>query len=191
MRIFGVPIRSPKRELASTASFLNLNQLFQGGLFHESVRIRGDVSGEYLRALSEKSLRPLIDVGEYLGYSKPSVSRAMSALKSGGYVTADKDGSLHLTQAGLEVAKKIYTRHTVLSGMLMRLGVDEKTATEDACRIEHVISDVSFAAIQKHAAGSEAEGHGAPPEAGSEFCSRLRIAATGFDYNNCILSLFF
>ena len=124
-------------------------------------------SGEmYLESIYVLSLKSpcvrSIDVGEYLGYSQPSVSRAMSALKSGGYVIADKDGSLHLTQAGLEVARKIYTRHTVLSGMLMRLGVDEKTATEDACRIEHVISDVSFAAIQKHAAGSEAEGHGTP-----------------------------
>ena len=84
----------------------------------------------------------------------------MSALKSGGYVTADKDGSLRLTPAGLEVAEKIYTRHTVLSGLLLRLGVDEKTAVEDACRIEHVISDESFRAIREHAQemGSHPEG---------------------------------
>lgn len=111
----------------------------------------GEMYLESIYVLSMKSpcVRS-IDVGEYLGYSKPSVSRAMSALKSGGYVTADKDGSLHLTSSGLEVAEKIYTRHTVLSGLLERLGVDAKTAVEDACRIEHVISDESFNAIREH-----------------------------------------
>ncbi len=122
-------------------------------------------SGEmYLESIYVLSLKSpcvrSIDVGEYLGYSKPSVSRAMSALKSGGYVTADKDGSLHLTQAGLEVARKIYTRHTVLSGMLMRLGVDEETAVRDACRIEHVISDESFRAIREHVENMGASGEG-------------------------------
>ena len=111
----------------------------------------GEMYLESIYVLSMKSpcVRS-IDVGEYLGYSKPSVSRAMSALKSGGYVTADKDGSLHLTPSGLEVAEKIYTRHTVLSSLLERLGVDKKTAVEDACRIEHVISDESFNAIREH-----------------------------------------
>lgn len=104
----------------------------------------------YVLSLKNPCVRS-IDVGEYLGYSKPSVSRAMTGLKQGGYVLADKDGSLHLTPAGLQEAEKIYTRHTVLSGLLMRLGVDEKTATEDACRIEHVISDESFNAIRTHA----------------------------------------
>lgn len=122
-------------------------------------------SGEmYLESIYVLSLKSpcvrSIDVGEYLGYSKPSVSRAMSALKSGGYVIADKDGSLHLTQAGLEVARKIYTRHTVLSGMLMRLGVDEETAVRDACRIEHVISDESFNAIREHVENMGASGEG-------------------------------
>ena len=122
-------------------------------------------SGEmYLESIYVLSLKSpcvrSIDVGEYLGYSKPSVSRAMSALKSGGYVIADKDGSLHLTQAGLEVARKIYTRHTVLSGMLMRLGVDEETAVRDACRIEHVISDESFRAIREHVENMGASGEG-------------------------------
>ena len=121
----------------------------------------GEMYLESIYVLSMKSpcVRS-IDVGEYLGYSKPSVSRAMSALKSGGYVTADKDGSLHLTSSGLEVAEKIYTRHTVLSGLLERLGVDEKTAVEDACRIEHVISDESFNAIREHVEkmGASSEG---------------------------------
>ncbi|MGN1015969.1 MAG: metal-dependent transcriptional regulator [Faecousia sp.] len=91
-----------------------------------------------------------IDVGEYMGYSKPSVSRAMGLLKESGYVVADKNGFLTLTELGRETASKIYERHTVLRDMLLRLGVDEQTASTDACRIEHVISDTSFQAIQKH-----------------------------------------
>ena len=81
-----------------------------------------------------------IDVGERLGFTKPSVSRAMSILKKDGYVNVDADGAITLTETGLAIAKTMYTRHTVLSQMLMELGVDEETATEDACRIEHVIS---------------------------------------------------
>ena len=91
-----------------------------------------------------------IDVCEYLGYSKPSVSRAMSLLKKGGFVVMDKDGYLTLTSAGIEVAEKMYQRHTVLSELLMRLGVSETTAREDACKIEHDLSDESFAAIENH-----------------------------------------
>lgn len=89
-----------------------------------------------------------IDVGEQMGYSKPSVSRALSILKRDDYVSVDDTGGISLTAKGMEVAKTMYTRHTVLSQLLMRLGVDEKTATEDACKIEHVISEKSFAAIQ-------------------------------------------
>ena len=91
-----------------------------------------------------------IDVCEYLGYSKPSVSRAMSLLKKGGFVIMDADGYLSLTSAGIEVAEKMYQRHTVLSELLMRLGVSEDTAVEDACKIEHHISDESFNAIKKY-----------------------------------------
>lgn len=91
-----------------------------------------------------------VDVGEYMGYSKPSVSRAMGLLKESGYVVADKNGFLTLTERGQETASKIYERHTVLRDMLLRLGVDEQTASKDACRIEHVISDTSFLAIRKH-----------------------------------------
>ena len=104
----------------------------------------------YILSKTSKAVRS-IDVGEYMGYSKPSVSRAMGLLKSGGYVTVDESGFLTLTDAGREVAEKIYERHTVLTDYLMRLGVDEETATEDACRIEHVISDTSFAAIKQYA----------------------------------------
>ena len=92
-----------------------------------------------------------IDIGEHMGYSKPSVSRAMSLLKNGNYITVARDGSIHLTEQGLEIAEKIYERHTLLTGYLVALGVDEQTASEDACKIEHSISDASFEAIKRHA----------------------------------------
>jgi len=91
-----------------------------------------------------------IDVSEYMGYSKPSVSRAMGLLKSGGYILIDKDGYITLTPEGIQVARKIYERHTILSGLLIRLGVSKETAVEDACRLEHAISDESFEAIKRH-----------------------------------------
>ena len=92
-----------------------------------------------------------IDVGEYMGYSKPSVSRAMGLLKSGGYVSVDENGYITLLPAGQEVAEKIYERHTLLTSFLVRLGVSEEVASEDACRLEHVLSDESFEAIKRHA----------------------------------------
>ena len=91
-----------------------------------------------------------IDVAEHMGYSKPSVSRAVGLLKNGGYLTMEKDGSLVLTEEGEQVARNIYERHTVLTAMLTHLGVDPVTAAEDACRIEHVISEESFRAIREH-----------------------------------------
>ena len=89
-----------------------------------------------------------IDVSEYLGYSKPSVSRAVGILRTGDYIRVDKDGGITLTESGLEIAEKIYERHTVLSGLLLRLGVSEETAAADACKLEHAISDESFNAIK-------------------------------------------
>ena len=91
-----------------------------------------------------------IDVGEEMGYSKPSVSRAVGILRDGGYITVAHDGGLHLTEAGLEVAQRTYERHTVLSEFFIKLGVDEETATNDACKIEHVISSSTFAALKKY-----------------------------------------
>ena len=91
-----------------------------------------------------------IDVGKHMGYSKPSVSRAMGLLKKGGYIEVDEESHIALTERGLTVAKKIYERHTVLTELLVRLGVDREIASEDACRIEHAISDDSFQAIQAH-----------------------------------------
>ena len=103
----------------------------------------------YVLSKNNASVRS-IDVGEYMGYSKPSVSRAMSLLKSGGYITMAADGTLKLTELGAEIAEKIYARHTILTTMLVSLGVDEETASDDACRIEHAISDSSFEAIKNH-----------------------------------------
>ena len=91
-----------------------------------------------------------LDVAEYMNFSKPSVSRAVGLLKQGGYITVDPDGYLHLTDLGKEIAAKIYERHTLLTEFLMRLGVDQETASADDCKIEHDISDKSFEAIKRH-----------------------------------------
>ena len=112
----------------------------------------GEMYLETIYILSKKSSSVRsIDVGEYMGYSKPSVSRAVGILKKGGYVVMDKDGYLSLTDSGLEVAKKIYERHTTLTEFLVRLGVDKDTAVEDACKMEHDISDETFEALKRHA----------------------------------------
>lgn len=91
-----------------------------------------------------------IDVSVHLGYSKPSVSRAVSNLKKGGYILVDDAGLITLTDTGKEIAQKIFDRHTLLRDLLIRLGVDPKTAAEDACKMEHAISDTSFEAIKDH-----------------------------------------
>lgn len=116
-----------------------------------TVRESGEMYLEAILVLAKKSgyVRS-IDVSEYLGYSKPSVSRAMSILREGGYILMEKDGAITLTDSGKKLAETIYERHTVLSELLIRLGVDEKAATDDACRIEHVISDESFQAIKQY-----------------------------------------
>lgn len=112
----------------------------------------GEMYIETIYVLSKKrSFVRAIDVSEYMGYSKPSVSRAIGLLKKGGFVTVNDDGHLSLTESGLEVAEKLYERHTLLSGFLVAIGVDEQTATDDACKIEHVISDKTFEAIKNYA----------------------------------------
>ena len=103
----------------------------------------------YLLSSKSKSVRS-IDVAEHMGYSKPSVSRAVGLLKQGGYLTVDADGFLSLTDTGKAVAEKIFERHTVLSRFFVSLGVSTDTAAEDACKIEHIISDETFAAIKHH-----------------------------------------
>ena len=91
-----------------------------------------------------------IDVGTYLGYTKPSVSRAIGILKKGEYITVDGDGYISMTPSGRLIAEQLYERHTVIANMLMDLGIDEETATEDACRIEHVISEKSSEIVKKY-----------------------------------------
>lgn len=111
----------------------------------------GEMYLEAIHVLSGKlPLVRSIDVGEYLGYSKPSVSRAIGLLKEGGYVESTESGGLVLTEVGAEVADKIFRRHTLLTACLVKLGVDEATAAEDACKIEHVISDESMEAIRQY-----------------------------------------
>ena len=112
-------------------------------------------SGEmYLESIlyltKEKGSVRAIDVAEHMGYSKPSVSRAMSILKEGGYIVVEKGGHIILTEAGREVAEKIYNRHTLLTKFLTSIGVDEETAADDACKLEHHISDTTYEAIKKH-----------------------------------------
>ena len=96
-----------------------------------------------------------IDVSEYMGFSKPSISRAIGLLKSEDYLIMETDGSLILTDKGRAIAEKIYERHTLLTDFLIRLGVDPQVAAEDACKMEHDISDESFAAIKRHALHGE------------------------------------
>ena len=103
----------------------------------------------YVLCQKKSSVRS-VDVAEYMNYSKPSVSRGVGLLKKGNYISIDKDGYISLTDKGLAFANKIYERHTVLSKVLTMLGVDEETAAEDACKIEHVISDKSFNSLKKY-----------------------------------------
>ena len=91
-----------------------------------------------------------VDVAESMGYSKPSVSRAVGLLKQGGYLLMDKDGSLTLTESGMTAAMKIVERHEILTNLLIRLGVGPEAAAEDACKMEHVVSDETFEAMKRH-----------------------------------------
>ena len=113
----------------------------------------GEMYLETIHILSKKSdcVRS-IDVGEYMGFSKPSVSRAVGLLKKGGYVVSDADGYLSLTEAGKEVAEKMYERHTLLTDFLVSIGVSREVAAEDACKMEHYMSDETFEAMKRHAA---------------------------------------
>ena len=116
----------------------------------------GEMYLETILVLSERMPHVRsIDVCEEMGYSKPSVSRAMSVLRNNGYVIMDDNGYLHLTESGMEVATKIYDRHNTLSAFLTSIGVEETTAADDACRIEHVISDDTMAAIKAYMAKEE------------------------------------
>ena len=116
---------------------------------HES----GEMYLEAIWVLTQKTgFVRSIDVSEYLGYSKPSVSRAMGILRRGGYITMEPDGSINLTEKGRDIARKIYERHTLLTKLLVRIGVSEQTAAADACKLEHAISDESFEALKVYTA---------------------------------------
>ena len=111
----------------------------------------GEMYLETVLVLSQKKqLVRAVDIGEEMGFSRPSVSRAVHLLKDGGFLDIEGDGAITLTDAGREIAEKIYERHTVLTRWLVSLGVDEETAVADACKIEHDISDKSFAAVKRH-----------------------------------------
>ena len=111
----------------------------------------GEMYLETIYILSQKkNFVRAIDICEEMGYSKPSVSRAMGLLRDGGYINVAKDGGITLTDLGLEVADRTYERHKVLSKFFISIGVDEETAVNDACKIEHVISSETFAALKKH-----------------------------------------
>lgn len=112
----------------------------------------GEMYLETILILSQQNEKVrAIDVSNYMNYSKPSVSRAIGLLKQGNYLTVESDGSLFLTESGSQVAKKIYERHRVLTNCLLKLGVNEAVAAEDACKIEHDISDETFEAIKQYA----------------------------------------
>ena len=119
---------------------------------HES----GEMYLETILILSQKldHVRS-IDVVEHMGFSKPSVSRGMKILREQKLIEVDGAGYLTLTDAGREIAEKIYERHTFLSTFIAKLGVDPQVAAEDACKMEHVISDETFAALKRHIADAE------------------------------------
>jgi len=116
-----------------------------------SLQESGEMYLETILILSKKgtSVRS-IDVCEYMGFSKPSVSRAVGLLKKGEFITVDNLGYISLTPIGRQIAQKIYDRHNLLTQFLVKLGVDEKTASDDACKMEHCISDTTFEALKKH-----------------------------------------
>ena len=120
-------------------------------MFDMRLQESGEMYLETILVLSQRQrFVRSIDVADYMGFSKPSVSRAVSLLKQGEYITVDREGFLYLTEAGREVAEKIYERHTVLTQLLVSIGVDPVVAEEDACRVEHDISDETFEKIKEH-----------------------------------------
>ena len=114
-----------------------------------SIQESGEMYLESILVLSKRNPNVrAIDISEYMGFSKPSVSRALSVLKSEGFVTVNDQGYLKLTEDGKNIAEKIYERHTVLTNYLILIGVDKDVASQDACKMEHVVSDESFNAIK-------------------------------------------
>lgn len=117
-------------------------------------------SGEdYLEAVlilqKKQGMVRSIDLARHMGFSKPSISQAVGVLRDGGFLTMDEDGFLHLTDIGREVAEKIYERHQFFTEQLVAAGVDQETAEQDACRIEHAISDTSFRKLKEKVQGTD------------------------------------
>lgn len=116
-----------------------------------AIQESGEMYLETILRLSKQSpYVRAIDISAFMGYSKPSVSRAMGLLRDQGYITVDEGGAIELTESGRRIAEKIYERHKTLTGILVQIGVDEETAAEDACRLEHYISDTSFQALKNY-----------------------------------------
>ena len=114
----------------------------------------GEMYLETIYVLTRKSTAVRsIDVAENMGYSKPSVSRAIGILKAGEYITVDKSGFIALTEKGVKAAETLYERHTILTNLFVSLGVERDIAADDACKIEHVISAESFEAIKNYIGG--------------------------------------
>ena len=116
-----------------------------------SIQESGEMYLESIYVLSQNNAKVrAIDISEYMGFSKPSVSRAMNLLKEGGYITVSEDGSIKLTDEGLILAQCTYEKHNIISDFFIKIGVDKEIAVDDACRIEHCISDTSFNALKRH-----------------------------------------
>ena len=141
LRVYDMLYKSCTRLTGKKGESMNL---------HES----GEMYLETILILTQQG-KPVhsIDVAKYMNFSKPSVSRAIGILRDAGYVAVDDQGHLLLTPSGLEIAEKIYERHNVLTEFLVNLGVEEGIAADDACKIEHDISDVSFDVIKKFVSG--------------------------------------
>ncbi|MBQ6059298.1 MAG: metal-dependent transcriptional regulator [Clostridia bacterium] len=123
-----------------------------------AIQESGEMYLETILILSKKKhVVRSIDIAEYMGFSRPAVSRAMGKLKEEKYIVMDQDGYITLTEKGQGVSESIYERHVVLAGFLMQLGVDEETANKDACRIEHIISSQTFDRMKEHMAQGETQ----------------------------------
>ena len=128
--------------------------MHKGGTDEDSC-VRGGLSGGCADSSKEAGHVRSIDLARHMGFSKPSISHAVGVLRDGGFLTMDEDGFLHLTDIGREVAEKIYERHQFFTEQLVAAGVDRETAEQDACRIEHVISDTSFQKLKEKMRGTD------------------------------------
>lgn len=133
--------------------YVNLEEIHRERLVYFAVSVHR-AAEDYLETMlmlrEERGYIRSIDVAEHLGVTKPSVTYATKQLKQSGHITMNRDGLISLTESGMEIAERIYTRHKMLTEFFMRIGVDEKTAREDACKVEHDVSEQTFAAICAH-----------------------------------------